>query len=178
MGTYYQKKTDHSKRKMRHFEDKAANVTMAEGKASFQMVLPMSEMLLEAAGAIEQTASEVGLRMMKALIDKGVELLTVNKLQLPSPLKTPLGSTNLIESSYSAVGDLCRNVKRWRGERMAMRWAGTMLLAAEKRFRRLKGHREMPVLAASMGFGIMRSIVQYRVPAIAGRHAQRAEAEE
>jgi len=33
---------------------------------------------------------------------------------------------------------------------MAMRWAGTMLLAAEKRFRRLKGYREMPVLAARL----------------------------
>jgi len=33
-------------------------------------------------------------------------------------------------------------------------------------------------LAFSMGVGIMKSISQYRVPAIAGRHAQRAEAEE
>lgn len=424
MGKYYQKKTGRSKRKMRHFEDNAVNVTVADGKASFQMVLPMSEMLLEVAGAIEQTASEVGLRMMKALIDEEVEqltgtryghhsdrqgirwgkeeghvvfagrkvamdkprvrtsdarrevplrrwdafshpqrmqqavegkilrrvscrdysgaiddlcdgygidkssvsrqwqaasakqlaqlmerrldsldlcvilidgkifgdttiltalgvdeagvkhvlglwpgatensdvcgmlldnlvdrglsttrqylfiidgskalkkaitnrfgttaliqrcrihkernirgylpkkyhrllalklkaalgmteyaeayrelskvrdwlltlsdaaaasldegfeeLLTVNKLKLPPTLKTLLGSTNMIESCYSAVGNLCRNVKRWRGERMAMRWAGTMLLATEKRFHRIRGYREMPVLIARL----------------------------
>jgi transposase-like protein len=76
------------------------------------------------------------------------ELLTVNKLKLPASLKKLFGSTNMIESCYSVVGDLCRNVKRWRGESMAMRWAGAVLLETEKRFYRIRGHREMPMLAA------------------------------
>ena len=46
---------------------------VAEGKASFQMVLPMNPLLLDVAGAIEQTASQAGLLMMKALIDEEVE---------------------------------------------------------------------------------------------------------
>ena len=75
------------------------------------------------------------------------ELLTVNKLKLPASLKKLFGSTNMIESCYSVVGDLCRNVKRWRGESMAKRWAGTMLLETERRFYRIRGHREMPMLA-------------------------------
>jgi len=54
----------------------------------------------------------------------------------------------MIESCYSVAGDLCRNVKRWRGESMAKRWAGAMLLETERRFYRIRGHREMPVLAA------------------------------
>jgi len=29
---------------------------------------------------------------------------------------------------------------------MVLRWSATMLLEAEKRFRRIKGHRSMPVL--------------------------------
>ena len=29
---------------------------------------------------------------------------------------------------------------------MAMRWAGTILLEAEKRFHRIKGYRSMPLL--------------------------------
>jgi transposase-like protein len=76
------------------------------------------------------------------------ELLTVNKLKLPASLKKLFGSTNMIESCYSVVGDLCRNVKRWRGESMAMRWAGAVLLETERRFYRIRGHREMPMLAA------------------------------
>jgi len=54
----------------------------------------------------------------------------------------------MIESCYSVVGDMYRNVKRWRGESMAMRWAGAVLLETEKRFYRIRGHREMPMLAA------------------------------
>jgi len=76
MGKYYHKKTNRSKRKVHHFDNNAVTVSLADGKASFQMVLPMSEMLFDVAGAIEQTASEVGLRMMKALIDEEVEQLT------------------------------------------------------------------------------------------------------
>jgi putative transposase len=33
---------------------------------------------------------------------------------------------------------------------MALRWAVTGLMEAEKRFRRVKGHREMPQLLAAL----------------------------
>ena len=78
------------------------------------------------------------------------ELLTVNKFKMPALLKKLFGSTNMIESCYSLTGDLCRNVKRWRGEGMARRWAGAMLLETETRFYRIRGHREMPMLAAML----------------------------
>ena len=81
-------------------------------------------------------------------LDEGFEeLLTVNKLKLPASLRKLFGSTNMIESCYSVAGDLCRNVKRWRGEGMARRWAGAVLLETEKRFYRIRGHCEMPMLA-------------------------------
>jgi len=81
-------------------------------------------------------------------LDEGFEeLLTVNKLKLPALLRKLFGSTNMIESCYSVVGELSRNVKRWRGEKMAVRWAGTTLLETEKRFYRIRGYREMPMLA-------------------------------
>jgi transposase-like protein len=84
-----------------------------------------------------------------ASLEEGFEeLLTVNKLKLPASLKKLFGSTNMIESCYSVAGDLCRNVKRWRGEGMARRWAGAVLLETEKRFYRIRGHCEMPMLAA------------------------------
>ncbi len=41
MGKYYHKKTDRSKRKMHHFDNNAVTVSLANGEASFHMVLPM-----------------------------------------------------------------------------------------------------------------------------------------
>jgi hypothetical protein len=38
----------------------------------------------------------------------------------------------------AVLRQVCRNVKRWRDARMAMRWTGTAMLEAEKSFRRLK----------------------------------------
>jgi len=75
MGKSYQRKTRRSKRKMQNLENHTVTVDLAEGQARFQMVLPMSPLLSEVAGAIEQTASEAGLLMMKALIDEEVEQL-------------------------------------------------------------------------------------------------------
>ena len=79
------------------------------------------------------------------------ETLTVNRLKLPSPLRRLLASTNIIESCFSLTGDLCRNVKRWRNVDMAWRWAGTVLREAEKRFHRIQGYREMPLLINALG---------------------------
>jgi len=73
MGTSYQRKTRRSRRKMQNLDNHEVRVEMTEGKASFQMVLPMSSLLAEVAGAIEQTAAQAGLLMMKALIDEEVE---------------------------------------------------------------------------------------------------------
>jgi putative transposase len=78
------------------------------------------------------------------------ELLTVHKLKLSGLHKKLLGSTNMIESCLSIVDDLCRNVKHWRNENMAVRWAGSVLLEAEKRFYRMKGHRELPMLVEAL----------------------------
>ena len=73
MGKSYQRKTRRSRRKVHNLQDQAVTVDVAGGKASFQMVLPMSPLLSEVAGAIEQTAAQAGLLMMKALIDEEVE---------------------------------------------------------------------------------------------------------
>jgi len=73
MSKYYQTKTNRSKRKLHNLNDKTVTVEVADGKACFQMVLPMSEALFDVARSIEQTASEAGLLLMKSLIDEEVE---------------------------------------------------------------------------------------------------------
>ena len=74
------------------------------------------------------------------------ETLTINRLGLPPQLRRVFSSTNIIESCFSRAGDLCRGVKRWRDGNMAQRWAGTVLLEAETRFRRIQAYGQLPLL--------------------------------
>jgi len=82
----------------------------------------------------------------KSLAEGFDELLTMNRLQLPEMLSKHLDNTNLIENCFSVEADLCRNVKRWRNANMAWRWAGTVLLEVEKRFHRISGYKQLPLL--------------------------------
>src|SRR5947207_14800976 len=43
------------------------------------------------------------------------ETLTVHRLHVPPQLRKTLASTNVIESAFSIVERVCRNVKRWHG---------------------------------------------------------------
>jgi putative transposase len=74
------------------------------------------------------------------------ETLTVHKLHVPEQLRKTLASTNLIESAFSIVETVCRNVKRWHGGDQRERWVGSGLLVAERQFRRVRGHKQIPAL--------------------------------
>jgi len=78
------------------------------------------------------------------------ETLTVLSLGVKGLLARTLVSTNPIENLQGLLKKVVRNVKRWRGGSMALRWAVTGLMEAEKRFRRIKGYREMPQLLAAL----------------------------
>jgi putative transposase len=78
------------------------------------------------------------------------ETITVVKLDLPLALRRSLATTNNIENLVGSIRRVSRNVKRWRGTDMIRRWASFGLLQAEKRFRRIKGYREMPKLVAAL----------------------------
>jgi putative transposase len=74
------------------------------------------------------------------------ETLTVHKLQVPLQLRQTLASTNVIESAFSVVEKVCSNVKRWHPGDQRERWVGSGLLVAEKQFRRVRGHKLIPLL--------------------------------
>jgi transposase-like protein len=76
------------------------------------------------------------------------ETLTVLKLELPPSLRRSLATTNAIENMLGTVRRVSRNVKRWKGGGMVRRWVAIGLVTAQKRFRRIKGHRELPALVA------------------------------
>jgi len=78
------------------------------------------------------------------------EVLSVNRLGLPADLRRSLACTNIIEKMNGTVRRVCRNVKRWRDAAMARRWTGAAMLEAAKGFRRLKAHRQLPILKAAL----------------------------
>lgn len=80
------------------------------------------------------------------------ETLTLTRLgvRADSTLGRTLQTTNPIESILSICRERARNVKRWRGGEMALRWTAAGMLDAERSFRRVKGFRGLPQLAAAL----------------------------
>src|SRR5437899_2529931 len=87
------------------------------------------------------------------------ETLTVHKLRVPDQLRRTLCCTNVIESAFSIVETVCRNVKRWRPGDQIERWVGSGLLVAERQFRKVIGHRQIPLLLASMANAVSKKSV-------------------
>jgi len=84
-------------------------------------------------------------------LEEGLEeTLTVHRLGVGWLLRRTLASTNAIESCLSTVERVARNVKRWRAGGQALRWTATGLLEAQKKFRRVKGYRELEHLHRRM----------------------------
>jgi putative transposase len=80
-------------------------------------------------------------------LEEGLEeTLTVHRLGVGELLRRSLTNTNPIESCLSTVERVARNVKRWHAGDQALRWTATGLLEAEKKFRKVKGFRELPAL--------------------------------
>ena len=86
----------------------------------------------------------------KSILEGLDEILTVTRLGLPLELRRSLASTNIIESMNAVIRQVCRNVKRWRDAQMALRWTAAGMLEAAKGFRRLKAHKQLPVLKAAL----------------------------
>lgn len=78
------------------------------------------------------------------------ETLTVLTLKLSPRLRRSLATTNAAESLLSRTRHVKRNVKRWRGGQMMLRWVAAGVLEAVKGFRRLKGYADMPMLVAAL----------------------------
>jgi len=97
-------------------------VNVSKGRASLQMVLPMSPLLSEVAGAIEQTAAQAGLLMMQALIDEEVE--------------------QIAGVQYGHQTD--RQVTRWGHDEGQVIFSGRKVAMAQPRLRSVEG-REVPL---------------------------------
>ena len=78
------------------------------------------------------------------------DTLTVTRLGVTGSLLKTVMSTNPMESMIEIVRDHARNVKHWQGGDMRLRWAAAGMLTAQAQFRRVKGYRQLPLLAAAL----------------------------
>ena len=100
-----------------------------------------------AVGRLEHPRWPVGSDVIPAIVirrvDSSMMNSTANRVQ-------SLATANAIESLISRTRHVKRNVKRWRGGRMVLRWTAAAILEAVKGVRRLKGHKDMPKLVAAL----------------------------
>lgn len=108
------------------------------------------------------TEAETALKALAAQLDRVnpdaagslreglAETLTVTRLGVTASLLKTVASTNPVESMIEIVRDHSRNVKRWQPGDMRLRWAAAGMLEASKQFRRVKGYRQLPALAAAL----------------------------
>ena len=99
---------------------------------------------------IQDELKQVNPSAARSLEEGMEETLTLHRLKVPVELWKTLSSTNVIESAFSIVRVVCRNVKRWRPGNQIERWVGSGLLVAEKQFRRIDGYRALPGLLAAL----------------------------
>jgi len=103
-------------------------------------------LLRNLARRLDQEAPGVAASILEGLD----EMVTVNRLGLPTPLRRSLACTNSIENMMGTVRRVCRNVKRWRNAMMALRWTAAGMMEAAKGFRRLKAYRQLPILRTAL----------------------------
>ena len=78
------------------------------------------------------------------------EMFTVARLGVPVRLRRTLTNTNCVESMISIIKTNSGRVKNWGDGTMKKRWIAAGLLEAERSFRRVKGHADMPTLVTAV----------------------------
>ena len=126
----------------------------------------------EVLGELQQFLSKKNAAALASFHEAGDELIALHRLNVPSTLHKSLLSTNLIENSFRNTRRKIGRVTRFRAETdQASRWLAYALLDAEKGFRRIHGHRELPRLARSLercpAADSVRAAIPLRPPACA-----------
>jgi len=117
---------------------------LLHGMVEYDKALKEYADLLKWLGRFNQAA-------VQSLEEAELETLTVVKLKTPALLRKTLLSTNPIESAFSRVQDQVHRVKNWKsGKDQVSRWAAATLLDVEKRFKTIKGYREIPELVQEL----------------------------
>src|ERR1051326_2433518 len=78
----------------------------------------------QALNALHRELMDLNPSAARSLAEGMEETLTVHRLNLPLQLRKTMASTNVIESAFSIVEQVCKNVKRWHDGDQRERWVG------------------------------------------------------
>lgn len=98
------------------------------------------------ADALEALLKRQNLSAMKSFQEAREDLLMLHRLELSDELHRFFSTTNPIESLNSITEEDMRRVKRWKDSAHFQRWCATMSLNAEKRMKRVRGHKGLLAL--------------------------------
>ena len=136
--------------KMRNIEDhlKKADKATTEAASLFRAMREAENLTVATAHAdsLEALLKRLNISAMNSFREAREDLLMIHRLELSPLLRKVFSTTNPIESLNSITEEDMRRVKRWRNSAHFQRWLATMSLNAEKRMKRVKGHRGLAAL--------------------------------
>jgi transposase-like protein len=105
----------------------------------------------EALADLERFLAGKNAAALESLREAGESLIALHTLNVPATLHVNLLSTNAIENPFLNVRRKINRVTRWRAETdQANRWLAYGLLEAERGFRRISGHAQLPKLQEAL----------------------------
>jgi transposase-like protein len=78
------------------------------------------------------------------------ETPTVLRMKLPPLLARTLATSNPIEFINGRIRNTTHNVAKWHSSQMVVRWLALSVSETAKTFRKLRGHKSMPILIAAL----------------------------
>lgn len=109
------------------------------------------EAALEILARMEAWIGPINAQALASLQEARGDLVAWYRLGGPATLNRTFLSTNHIENTMRNLRKHLGRVKRWRPETdMAARWVASGLWIAQRGFRRVHGHRDLPALAAKL----------------------------
>lgn len=109
------------------------------------------EAALEILARMEAWVGPINAQALASLQEARGDLVAWYRLDGPATLNRTFLSTNHIENAMRNLRKHLGRVKRWRPETdMATRWVASGLWIAQRGFRRVHGHKDLPALAAKL----------------------------
>jgi putative transposase len=86
---------------------------------------------------------KINIQAVNSLSEAGDDIITVQRISLPAELWRSFQSTNILESAISRYRSKIRRVTKWQGSSHYMRWSASVLILAEKNFRKVPGWKKI-----------------------------------
>lgn len=127
----------------RHREAVKSKMRVAYASENYEQAKRKLEALKKELKLINQSAANS--------LEEGLEeTLTLHRLGVFKELGISFKTTNMIESVFSQVGQFTGRIDFWKNSSQRQRWLAASLLEIEKRLRKVKGLKHLPMLRQKM----------------------------